>query len=143
VAHESLLKYQENDEDTIYDYVAKEDGSGWEHWRERVHRWAYPKHHARPRFTQLTIPTTESVRYQYLLSLTQASGKVSQCIGVCRLFSCTVLLAWVVWEMAACSDDSSYFACAILPKDKIHDSLESSFTGKFDHDLQSYIDWYC
>lgn len=67
---------QESAEDCVYEYVVREDGAGWQNWRARVPAWAYPKDQERPKFAQLTIPTTESVRYEYLLSLVHAAGKV-------------------------------------------------------------------
>ena len=67
---------QEKAEDTVYDYMVREDGAGWQHWQPQVHAWIYPKDQERPKFARLAIPTTESVRYEYLLSLVHAAGKV-------------------------------------------------------------------
>ena len=67
---------QEKAEDTIYDYMVREDGAGWQNWQTQVPAWAYPKDQERPKFARLAIPTTESVRYEYLLSLVHAAGKV-------------------------------------------------------------------
>ena len=70
---------QEFDEDTVYEFMIKEDGSGWQHWRARVPSWSYPKHQGLLQFSQLIVPTIDSVRYQHLLSLVQATGKVEHC----------------------------------------------------------------
>ena len=67
---------QEKAEDTIYDYMVREDGAGWRNWQTQVPAWVYPKDQERPKFARLAIPTTESVRYEYLLSLVHAAGKV-------------------------------------------------------------------
>ena len=67
---------QEKPEDTVYDYMVREDGGGWQNWQTRVPAWIYPKDQERPKFARLAIPTTESVRYEYLLSLVHATGKV-------------------------------------------------------------------
>lgn len=70
------VSIKESDDDNIYEYMPREDQQGWQHWRERVPIWTYPKHQERPKFAQLTIPTANSMRYEYLLGLAQASGKV-------------------------------------------------------------------
>ena len=47
----------------------------WIHWRERVPTWTYPTTGA-ARFSQLIIPTLDSTRYEYLLSLVHSVSKV-------------------------------------------------------------------
>ena len=68
---------QESGEDTIYEFMAKEDGTGWQHWRAHVPPWSYPKDQEQARFSRLIVPTLDSMRYQHLLSLAQATGKVT------------------------------------------------------------------
>ncbi len=77
---------QELDEDTIYDFMTREDGSGWQQWRARVPPWTYPKHQKVLQFSQLVVPTVDSVRYQYLLSLVQATGKVEHYQIICLMY---------------------------------------------------------
>jgi hypothetical protein len=64
--------------DTLYEWVVREDGRGWQHWREKVPLWRYPANAEKPRFTQLLIPTMDSVRYEHLLSLVFSVNKVRE-----------------------------------------------------------------
>lgn len=52
------------------------DGSGWQHWKEKVPDWIYPKHEEHPKYSQLIIPTLDSVRYEKLFSLLHSVNKV-------------------------------------------------------------------
>ena len=75
--------------------MVREDGAGWQNWQTQVPLWTYPKDQERPKFARLAIPTTESVRYEYLLSLARVVGKVrppgkQSCL---HEFSCS-LCAW-------------------------------------------------
>ena len=66
---------QGKDGTTIFEYLVHEDGLQWVHWRERVPAWTYPTSGA-TRFSQLIIPTLDSVRYEHLLSLVHSVKKV-------------------------------------------------------------------
>lgn len=61
----------------MYEYLVNEASGQWQHWRERIPAWQYPASVARPKFTQLVIPTLDSVRYERLLSLVHSVGKAS------------------------------------------------------------------
>ena len=64
------------DGQTLYEYVVRADGSGWQHWREQVPAWIYPKQEEKPKYSQLIIPTLDSVRYKKLFSLLHSVNKV-------------------------------------------------------------------
>ena len=55
-----------------------EAGSEWIHWQTRVPEWKYPPGGAR--FSQLVIPTLDSVRFEHLLGLVHSVNKVSTLI---------------------------------------------------------------
>jgi dynein heavy chain len=65
-----------DEDDTLYDFLVRSDGSGWQHWREKVPDWIYPKHEENPKYSQLIIPTMDSVRYEKLFSLLHSVNKV-------------------------------------------------------------------
>ena len=80
VSHSRLdTALQGEDGDTIFEYLVREDTAGWQHWRECVPTWTYPKGEERPKFSQLVIPTLDSVRYEKLLGLVYSVNKVSIC----------------------------------------------------------------
>lgn len=62
--------------DTVFEYLVREDNAEWQHWRECVPSWKYPKEQERPKFAQLVIPTLDSVRYEKLLTLAYSVQKV-------------------------------------------------------------------
>ncbi len=67
---------QGEDGDTIFEHLVREDTAAWQHWRECVPTWTYPKGEERPKFAQLVIPTLDSVRYEKLLGLVYSVNKV-------------------------------------------------------------------
>lgn len=67
---------QSEDNDTVFEYLVREDNAEWQHWRECVPSWKYPKEQERPKFAQLVIPTLDSVRYEKLLTLAYSVQKV-------------------------------------------------------------------
>ena len=69
------LPLQGKDGNTIFEYLVHDNGLEWVHWRERVPTWTYPTTGS-TRFSQLIIPTLDSTRYEYLLSLVHSVGKV-------------------------------------------------------------------
>lgn len=75
----------------MYEWVVREDGRGWHHWKDRVPAWSYPAAADKPRFTQLLIPTLDSVRYEHLLSLVYSVNKVRACIDANLLSDSTTL----------------------------------------------------
>ena len=60
----------------MYEYMVKADGLGWQHWREQIPPWIYPKQQENPDYSQLIIPTLDSVRYKQLFSLLHTVNKV-------------------------------------------------------------------
>ena len=62
--------------DTIYEFLVRADGLGWQHWREQVPAWTYPKQQENPDYSQLIIPTLDSVRYKKLFCLLHSVNKV-------------------------------------------------------------------
>lgn len=71
---------QSEDGDTVFEYLVREDNAEWQHWRECVPSWKYPKEQERPKFAQLVIPTLDSVRYEKLLTLAYSVQKVETCL---------------------------------------------------------------
>ncbi|PSC73956.1 flagellar outer dynein arm heavy chain gamma [Micractinium conductrix] len=67
--------------DTIYEFLVNEQTGRWQHWRERVPAWEYPRGIERPKFAQLVIPTLDSVRYEHLLGLVHSVGKATLLVG--------------------------------------------------------------
>ena len=65
--------------DTIYEYYVDHETGEWTHWMQRVPQWSYGK--KTQRFTQIIIPTVDSVRYEYLLSLAHAGNKGVLLVG--------------------------------------------------------------
>lgn len=65
------------DGDTVFEYMVQPGGSGWLHWKEQVPAWLYPKDVEQPPYSQLIVPTMESVRYEKLLSLLHSVNKAS------------------------------------------------------------------
>lgn len=69
----------------MYEFVVHDRSGNWQHWRENVPKWVYPKAHgsrAHPRYSQLVVPTLDTVRYQHVMALAHAAGKpalVSYC----------------------------------------------------------------
>ncbi len=70
------MHVQGEEGDTVYEWMVREDGGGWRHWRDRVPQWIYPSGAERPNFAQMLIPTLDSVRYEHLLRLVYSVGKV-------------------------------------------------------------------
>ena len=79
-AHEFCHLLQSEDGDTVFEYLVREDNAEWQHWRECVPSWKYPKEQERPKFAQLVIPTLDSVRYEKLLTLAYSVQKVGCCL---------------------------------------------------------------
>ena len=71
-----FCKLQGEDGDTVFEYLVREENAEWQHWRECVPSWKYPKEQERPKFAQLVIPTLDSVRYEKLLTLAYSVQKV-------------------------------------------------------------------
>ena len=85
---------QSDDGDTVFEYLVREDNAEWQHWRECVPSWKYPKEQERPKFAQLVIPTLDSVRYEKLLTLAYSVQKVrlelsaGLCDAICNAGIC-------------------------------------------------------
>ena len=65
---------------TVYEFLVRPDGLGWQHWREQVPAWIYPHQEESPKYSELVIPTLDSVRYEKLLSLLHSVNKVGICL---------------------------------------------------------------
>ena len=72
-----IVRLQTEDTDTIFEFLVRDDNAQWQHWKECVPSWEYPKKQERPKFAQLVIPTLDSVRYEKLLMLCYSVQKVS------------------------------------------------------------------
>ncbi|KAK9794950.1 hypothetical protein WJX73_010224 [Symbiochloris irregularis] len=70
---------KEKDPPTIYEHLVAETSSEWVNWQERVPDWKYPPGGAR--FSQLVIPTMDSLRFEHLLGLTHSVNKASLLVG--------------------------------------------------------------
>ncbi|CAL8466541.1 g6077 [Coccomyxa elongata] len=75
------MHVQGEEGDSVYEWMVREDGSGWRAWRDQVPKWIYPANAERPNFSQLLIPTADSVRYEHLLRLVFSVGKASLLVG--------------------------------------------------------------
>ena len=69
---------QTEETDTIFEFLVRDENAQWQHWKECVPSWEYPKKQERPKFAQLVIPTLDSVRYEKLLMLCYSVQKVSR-----------------------------------------------------------------
>lgn len=69
-----------NDSDeSIFEFVVGATGN-WEHWRERVPDYAYPRDHT-PEFTKILVPNVDNTRTDYLVHLVANQGKPVLLIG--------------------------------------------------------------
>ena len=89
--------------DTVFEYLVREDNAEWQHWRECVPSWKYPKEQERPKFAQLVIPTLDSVRYEKLLTLAYSVQKVHTLYSVCGVLVVKDCAAFAVLQMSVCS----------------------------------------
>lgn len=71
-----IVNMQCDEGESLYDYAVRPDGMGWQHWKEQVPQWIYPKEDENPKYSQLIIPTLDSVRYEKLFSLLHSVNKV-------------------------------------------------------------------
>lgn len=81
LAHPSKLdwpKCQENE--TIFEYVVNPDTGKWEHWRERVEDFIYPKDSVLE-FTNILVPNVDNVRTAFLINNTAKQNKAVLLIG--------------------------------------------------------------
>lgn len=53
---------RQNEGDTVFEWMVDEATGEWRHWGSAVPAWAYPAAEERPKFSQLVIPTLDSVR---------------------------------------------------------------------------------
>eukprot|EP00898_Chlorokybus_atmophyticus_P005691 jgi/Chlat1/6122/Chrsp409S05665 len=71
----------DNNSETMYEYVVNDETTAWQHWKERVPEWEYPRAQERPKFASMLIPTLDSVRYEFLLTLASLSNKGALLVG--------------------------------------------------------------
>uniref|UniRef100_A0A383W453 AAA+ ATPase domain-containing protein n=1 Tax=Tetradesmus obliquus TaxID=3088 RepID=A0A383W453_TETOB len=72
---------KENATDTIFEYLVDEASCSWRHWASCVPEWTYPRSEEKPKFSQLVIPTLDSVRYERLLVLVHSIKGASLLVG--------------------------------------------------------------
>lgn len=89
--------------DTVFEYLVREDNAEWQHWRECVPSWKYPKEQERPKFAQLVIPTLDSVRYEKLLTLAYSVQKVHTLFSVNIGIIMQACAAFTVLKLFVCS----------------------------------------
>ena len=95
--------------ETIYEYFVEESSGSfgeWRHWDTKVPEWRFPTGpplgstsgnggtaatRKGPRFTQMIVPTLDSVRYERLLGLVHAAGKASLLVGGSGTAKTTIL----------------------------------------------------
>ncbi|CAD7698753.1 unnamed protein product [Ostreobium quekettii] len=70
-----------DEESLIYEYKVDDAMTEWQHWRECVPVWEYPKGVEKPKFAQLVIPTLDSVRYEKLLQLSYNVDSATLLVG--------------------------------------------------------------
>ncbi|XP_076264862.1 dynein heavy chain 8, axonemal kl-3 [Rhynchophorus ferrugineus] len=71
-------KCRENE--TIFEYVVNPDTGRWEHWRERVEEFVYPKDSVLE-FTNILVPNVDNVRTAFLIHNTAKQNKAVLLIG--------------------------------------------------------------
>lgn len=97
--------------ETVYEHFVDESSGEWCHWATRVPQWRFPAGPAAPstttangtasgtagaprrgpRFTQMIVPTLDSVRYERLVGLVHAAGKASLLVGGSGTAKTTIL----------------------------------------------------
>lgn len=60
--------------DTIFEYFVDDLSGEWQHWSSKVPEWEYPQNAS---FSQMIVPTMESIRCEHLLWLVHKAGKSS------------------------------------------------------------------
>ena len=77
-----LCDEPEDPNDTLYEYYVDEQNDfKWTHWRGRVPEFAYPDDDP-VKFSNLVIPTLDSVRYDFLLHLSRSMDRPSLLMGL-------------------------------------------------------------
>jgi dynein heavy chain len=67
--------------DTFFEYFVNEENTEWNTWVDKVPDWEYPVADEKPKFSQLVIPTLDSVRLEHILHLVSSVGKSSLFVG--------------------------------------------------------------
>jgi dynein heavy chain len=67
--------------DTFFEYFVNEENTEWNTWVDKVPQWDYPVADEKPKFSQLVIPTLDSVRLEAILHLVSSVGKSSLFVG--------------------------------------------------------------
>ena len=65
--------------DTIFEYVVNEQGE-WQHWKERVPEYVYPKDHT-PEYASILVPNVDNVRTDFLIDAVAKQQKSVLLIG--------------------------------------------------------------
>lgn len=81
IAHRNIMPQDMDENDTIYEYFVDEEKLDWNHWKNYVPIWHYPKNEENPKFNNLIIPTLDSVRYEKLLNLVHSVNKATLLVG--------------------------------------------------------------
>ena len=82
--------------DSVYEYVVNETTGEWQHWQERIPTWSYhssspsseksgtsatSNNSSVPDFSKIVVPTLDSMRFEYLLSLVHSINKSTLLVG--------------------------------------------------------------
>ena len=73
----SLPKVQEDE--TIFEYLVSENGQ-WQHWREKVEEYVYPKDSV-PEYASILVPNVDNVRTTFLIDAIAKQSKAVLLIG--------------------------------------------------------------
>ncbi|XP_030752815.1 dynein heavy chain 8, axonemal [Sitophilus oryzae] len=81
LAHPSKLDWPKcKENETIFEYVVNAENGKWEHWRERVEEFIYPKDSVLE-FTNILVPNVDNVRSAFLIHTIAKQNKAVLLIG--------------------------------------------------------------
>ena len=68
------------DDQTIFEFVARNDNGAWQPWNERVEKYEYPTDSV-PDFNKILVPNVDNVRTDFLMNLIMKQEKAVLLIG--------------------------------------------------------------
>jgi dynein heavy chain len=68
-------------EDTVFEHFVSETNGEWEHWSSALPEWSVPKGEQMPKFSQVVIPTIDSVRLDRLIRMVHGVGGCTLLVG--------------------------------------------------------------
>ncbi|CAG9764101.1 unnamed protein product [Ceutorhynchus assimilis] len=81
LAHPSKMDWPKcKENETIFEYVVNPENGKWEHWRERVEEFIYPKDSVLE-FTNILVPNVDNVRTAFLIHSIAKQNKAVLLIG--------------------------------------------------------------